>query len=42
MEVVCGDYGSYHTQLIQAAKDDTWNKSRLVPGTLAVLWLLYN
>jgi len=39
MEVVCGEYGSYHTQLIQAAKDDTWNKSRLVPGTLAVLWL---
>jgi len=39
MEVVCGEYGSYHAQLIQAAKDDTWKKSRHVPGTLAVLWL---
>jgi len=39
MEVVCGEYGSYHEQLIQAAQDDTWKKSRHVPGTLAVLWL---
>lgn len=39
MEVVCGDYGSYHTQLVQAAKDDTWKKSRHVAGTRAVLWL---
>jgi hypothetical protein len=39
MEVVCGEYGSYHTQLIQAAKDDTWKKSKHVPGTVAVLWL---
>jgi ABC-type branched-subunit amino acid transport system ATPase component len=47
MEVVCGEYGSYHTQLIQAAKDDTWNKSRLVPGlepvedTVCATWRSY-
>jgi hypothetical protein len=36
MEVVCGDYGAYHTQLIQAAGNDIWKKSRHVPGILAV------
>lgn len=35
MEVVCGDYGSYHTQLIQAAKVGIWKKSMHLPGTLA-------
>jgi hypothetical protein len=39
MEVVCGHYGSYHTQLIEAAKDDTWKNSKHVPGTVTVLWL---
>jgi hypothetical protein len=36
MEVVCGDYGSYHSLLIQAAKDDIWKKAKHVPGTLSI------
>jgi hypothetical protein len=36
MEVVCGEHGSYHSLLIQAAKSDTWKKEKHVPGTLSM------
>ncbi|XP_021939664.1 ATP-binding cassette sub-family G member 1 isoform X4 [Zootermopsis nevadensis] len=32
MEVVCGDYGTYHPQLIQAAENNIWKKSRHIPA----------
>lgn len=42
MEVVCGDYGTYHPQLIQAAENNIWKKSRRIPGTLVVSLFFYN
>ncbi|XP_023702631.1 ATP-binding cassette sub-family G member 1 isoform X2 [Cryptotermes secundus] len=32
MEVVCGEYGSYQSLLIQAAKNDIWNLQKHVPA----------
>lgn len=32
MEVVCGEYGSYHSLLIQAAKSEIWKEEKHVPA----------